>query len=187
MLCIKCRIIGQVLYLILKKYFPWWLPMSSTLLHERSDAFGRGEKIGAWPWRNLQTAGSCHILLKQQIEALQSRQLKPQYQSRHWGEFFSALMWGHSHVITHTDTYENTLHAHTPQTSSHIYRQTQTHIDSLPPPSTHKHPTAKQHSHTLRHTHAQSVWSVNLVPRGASRVTPLTGQTRLDSQQTDKY
>lgn len=36
-------------------------------------------------------------------------------------------------------------------------------------------------------THAQSVWSVNLVPRGARRVTPLTGQTRLDSQQTDKY
>ena len=96
---------------------------------------------------------------------------------------------------THTHTLKKTHPRHTfiTQTSSHIQTDSDTHRFSplLPTSSTLANSPPPNNTQSQTHTHtrtlAQSVWSVNLVPRGARRVTPLTGQTRLDSQQTDKY
>lgn len=99
----------------------------------------------------------------------------------------------HTHTHTHNKKKTHPRHTFTTQTSSHIQTDSDTHrfspllptsstLTNSPPPN-----STQSQTHTHTHTLAQSVWSVNLVPRGARRVTPLTGQTRLDSQQTDKY
>ena len=187
MLCIKCHTTSQVQRPSMQKYFPSRLPMNSTLVHEQSDTFGRGEKIDAWPRRNLQMPGSCQ-------NCIEATNRGTAVLSAHWGEFFSVLMWGHfTHTHTHTLKKTHPRHTFITQTSSHIQTDSDTHRFSplLPTSSTLANSPPPNNTQSQTHTHtrtlAQSVWSVNLVPRGARRVTPLTGQTRLDSQQTDKY
>lgn len=166
MFCIKCRITSQVLYPIMQKYFPW-----QRLLHSSTSGLTPLEENRLRdPETIYKRLAAVIILLKQQIEALLCCQLKQRYRRTkdHFLHFFLCLDL-RSQPCTHIPDKLSSTDRHT---SIHTLA-TRIH----PPPQPQK----------WKRTHAQTVWSVNLVPWGARRVTPLTGQTRPDSQQTDKY
>lgn len=116
------------------------------------------------------------ILLMQQIDVLLSA---PAIKTIR-GVFL--CLSGRSLLCPHTQNQTPDIHVHSKQAFIHRQTRIDSHFSS-PPPSTYKYPTAPTTEHGHSETHAQSVWSINVVPQGACRVTPLTGQTRLDSQQ----
>ena len=175
MLCIKCHTTSQVQFPSMQIYFPSRLPMNSTLVHEQSDTFGRGEKIDAWPQRNLQMPGSCQncieatnrgtaVLLAQasiSIETLRRvlfcLDVRSFYTHTHTHTHKT-----HTHTHTHTQKKPHTPDIHSQPRQALIHRQTQTHIDSLPccPPLAHSqtahHLTTQSHTHTHTHTHTRT-------------------------------
>lgn len=146
-----------------------WIPhssMSATPLVKGRKAQGTvAHYSDAWhlstfQWNdNLTCCHFVHWRSKCQIHAL----------GFFFGFFSTSLGWGHANPR-----------------QALIRRHIQTAIDS-PSQLTSIPSQTLASTHTRLHKHAQSVWSVKSVPQGARRVTPLTGQTRLDSQQTDKY
>lgn len=177
MLHIKCHILpGSMsnharIFSLMASSDPPFIMSDVTLLEGE-------EKIDTWPWRNLQTPGSCHNFIEATSRGAVVLSTKASISIKTlrrglFSLFARPFSCPHKHIKT------DFRHACRPQTSSHTGRLRRPSILA-----THLYP----HTNTPPpNTHAQSVWSVNLVPRGARRVTPLTGQTRLDSQQTDKY